>query len=268
MARKRHVAEPEPEEITEDLDEEEGEAEVVAAPDPRDEAIKALRSDLDKEREERLRLEGRMSAPRTEPPPRIEAEETLDDAELDEAIAQGGAKARAVIGKAARIEAKKIAKTYEAAIEDMRTKVDGFGMPALARHEAQLTSVGLTFYKDYEKEINERLAQLPLQTRTQPEAIQQIYALVVGGHLDEIVERRVEEAVKKANGSPGGGPTNVRGRSQGDTRVPSAQELWGPDEAALIASKGGEDNYARKNGFTDWGTMLRETGVLEPKGSA
>lgn len=272
MGRKRRAAEPEPEivddEDVEDEDEQDDEVE-EAKSDPNGDAIKQLRLDLENERAERLVLKGRLEERESRrEAPRAEPEEVVDDTEIDEAIAAGGAKARAVMQKMARIEAQKIAKTFEPAMADMRTKVDGFGLPALARHTAAIESASLTHYTRYKKEIDERLNQLPVETRTQPEAIRQIYALVAGEHLDEIVEERVAAALKKQNGSPGAGPTTIRGRGADDTHVPSAEELWGPAEARMIQSKGGEDAYAKKNGFVDWASMLRETGALEVKGNA
>jgi hypothetical protein len=270
MAKRKRPVE-EPEELEQDEDEEQDEEELEAAPpapDPNAEAIKALRADLDAEKAERFRLEGEVRASRATRDTRPEPDEVLTDAEIDEGIAAGGARARAVMEKAARIEAKKVAKAYEATIADLTSKVDGYGMPALARHEQHIASQGLTFFADYKDEIEKRLGQLPLATRTQPEAVRQIYALVAGEHLDEIVERRVNEALKKANGSPGvGGPTNIRGRGQGDTTLPSASELLGEAEARRIAEKGGEEQFAKKMGLSGWAEFV-ELSRGEARGNA
>ena len=137
------------------------------------------------------------------------------------------------------------------------------GLSALAtqaKHIAKLTG-GMPHYQKFQKEIDAYIGRLPLDMQANPDVYTQAHNLIVGGHLDEIVNERVEQAKRGGRDRAG---TDLPGTSTGRVpsgegdHVPTVEELFGKEQAAALSAVGRTpDEFAKSLGHKDWKTYAK-----------
>lgn len=141
------------------------------------------------------------------------------------------------------------------------------GVASLQSLTKQVALQKLSHYEQYQDEIEGYLQQLAQQA---PDALlnPQVYELahnyVVGQHVDDLVEAKVQEELRRRQQAPVGdiGPAGrVTTHGQGGGKIPSPTELFGPEIEQTLAQKGGADNWAQSLGYQNWADYVQKTEV-------
>lgn len=246
---------PPPEKTAEEIAAEAAAAAAAAAPKG------VTREELDSilgERFERLmgqvaQIAGRpvQITPVPAPPPR---EPELTDEQIEAAILQGQGSA-GTIRRLVTTEATKLARQIISEhIDPLRTQ----GLGAISNLVTQNAAATLPFYKKFQKEIDEQVAQLTPDQQINPLAIKLIHDAVVGANYsavaDEILERRTRQAAEASSGGnmPGGGAA----RAAGTSGEPDLEDFGGRAALRALEFKDGGaqdlDTFARKLGYKNF----------------
>jgi hypothetical protein len=107
----------------------------------------------------------------------------------------------------------------------------------------------MPYFERFQKEINVFLDAYPPDLRVNSKAIKAAYDTVVGSHLDEIAEERIQQHVRQAS-APAVKPSgNQRSAARNQEDVPEAEDLA---PGALSGVGRSEEEFARKLGYKSW----------------
>lgn len=187
--------------------------------------------------------------------------EDVTDEEYENAIAGHITDKR----QAAAVVSKRQAAAIMRATQGLQQKIDQLqtvGMQAISG----LTAQGLAsrpHYKEYKKEIDQMIATLPPEARVNAEALDGVYKLVIGGHIDEIMSKERETALRQAaaptqTGTPAGRTEGAKTNTAASGATPQPQDALEPLALAAIRDKYGStgpeaiDRFVRGQGMKTW----------------
>lgn len=244
------------------------EAAPPTTPDPRDAEIERLRAAYAQESQERARLQGSYDVlarqPAASPAPAATVHQVTED-DIEAALEAGDNK------RAARLSSQMAKQAAAAAVAEMRTQivdplvnqVQNYGMPAISGQATELVRMSLdpedrAVYDRYKAEIDKQLNATNAEFKLAPSNIRAVFDYVAGVHRKELQAEAIEADRRgRVGGTPQ--PTPGRVRSKGSDTIPDAEALYGKDVAVEVRRKGGEDAYARKQGYKDWADRYRQT---------
>ena len=140
------------------------------------------------------------------------------------------------------------------------------GLGAVAELTRASALAGKPLYTRFRSEVDQYIDSMPPASRLNPKLHQLAYEAVVGRHHDELSREATEAAMRQATQDPKAAGSIGRSTSRaagagGSSEVPDAKELFGAEAAIEVASKGGEDAFARRLGYDGWADYLKKTGV-------
>ncbi len=181
-------------------------------------------------------------------PAAVVEEAELTDEQLQTAIAEGNVGAiRGLVDRA-------VNKVRKEEIEPMRNT----GTASLSNLTFEVVKPTLTHYPRFKAEIDQAVADLPVNLRMNPDIIRETHNLIVGRHAADLVKEGVETALRQAAAGGETPGSNVPGAAAGRgvaSKIPNVEELLGKDAAdALVGMGRSPDEHARKLGHKDWPT--------------
>jgi len=259
---------PENEGVEEVVEGERPEVDPRPAPSVSPEEVSQLRETITGLNEQLAEMRGALTAMqsvRREPAAAPIQESLISDEEIEAAIEEGkgaASKVRALVNQTAEQVTRKI-KLEE--IDPLRNS-----SISTLRDLSARSIESLPHYKDYKKEIEQMANQMAPETLVSPETWRLLYNNVIGTHQEEITQRAVEEAMRKARDDTGSPnlPGNSSGRAQ-EPKTPrrSARDIGGDAAAEALRAKGvDEDELVRRMnipGVTTWEEYLEMGRRLE-----
>lgn len=214
-----------------------------AMPDPREAEMQQLKMNLHVMQQSlettnqmlQSVLAGRQQAP-TEPQRRRD----ITEEELEEAFQQGkgASKLKEYLGQMAN-------ELVETHINPLRQT----GLAAISETVMEAMKPKMPYFDRFQKEINVFLDAYPPDLRVNSKAIKAAYDTVVGSHLDEIADERVQQHVRQASAPVTKPGANQRGTMRNQDDVPDAEDMA---PGALSGVGRSEEEFARKLGYKSW----------------
>lgn len=261
--------------------------EAAPAPDY-DAKIEALRQELQASQQQNMALmqqgfqmlqeSQRQTATRT-------TQVELTDEQLEQMLAEGkGAAAiRQMIQSATSRTKDEVARESVAPLAELVQTHGIEAIAALARQAAEdsMPETLKPYAQRYKTEIEQAIAGMAPALKLKVDNIKYAQNLILGNHLQEIVEDERQKVVRQFRDNPSSLPGAAAGR-QGASKepgVPTAEELFGRNspEAKMIAQAGGENAYIAKfakagKGYSQtWAEYVQRHQAMsgqEPKGNA
>ena len=146
------------------------------------------------------------------------------------------------------------------------------GTNAIQHLTRQVATQTLPHYQQYQDEIDAYIGEVARNSpgaMLNPDIYKLAHNFVVGQHVDDIVEQRVQERLR-AKAAPVGDAAPAQGKAPGSPDgVPTPQELFkGNDEVVQsLEQKGGPDVWAQSIGYADWADYVKQTEVNEEWGA-
>lgn len=130
------------------------------------------------------------------------------------------------------------------------------GIGAIAEIRQDMIGAKLPYYERFKKEIDQYVNSLPADQRIRPEVYTIAHNIVVGGHMQEILqEDRTARAPTGQVNTPG-----ARGRQTIET-TPQAEVQLDEDALDELNYKGVDpDSFSRKLGYKSWKDYMQRTG--------
>jgi hypothetical protein len=195
-----------------------------------------------------------MSASRQSEPSREPAlPPDLTDEEINNALREGENPAKVIRRLVANTEAR-----FQSALEHRAKQIEDFGVTSISRLAAEAAKPKMKHYPKYQKEIDGYVSQLHPSQRTSPETYQVAHDVVVGQHIDEIVQEHIE-ADRRRRTAPVAQPGTSGGRgTTTQPQTPSVEELLGKEAAQELRARGkSADQYAQQWGKKDWAEFAK-----------
>jgi len=169
----------------------------------------------------------------------------VTDEEIEAALQEGrGAK---VFRKMVSGETEKLRREMVAAKQAIENESYG----AMTSVASEVARPKMKHYDKYKKEIDDSLAQLPPQSRANPQVHLEVYNMVAGRHMDEIIASEVEAAIRKSRTSaPAPTPGSATSRGTSSPTTQTVKEIFGDDaDRALRAMGRDPDAWAKRMGY-------------------
>jgi len=123
------------------------------------------------------------------------------------------------------------------------------GLDTMGAISNRVVAKELEYLNDYRDEIEAYRQRMPANVRAHPDAIKMAHDFVVSQHLGEIVQKKVDAAVRQAvrDDAPTRPSPHGRGRDFKVEGVPTPSELGLTDQqCAAVEARGGWDEWASK----------------------
>jgi len=201
------------------------------------------------------RMQDQWQQPQRGYTPPVQDEPEDPDVSEDELVnAINGGQGTQAIRKMITKEAKALAKTL---IRDHIDPLRTAGLGAIDELSREVHGSKMEYYKRYEKEIDQYLAQVDPGLRVNPQMRKLAYEAVVGRHVNEIAQEKAEEAIRKQGQDTvvGVPSTKAGARALGQDKivVPMPEDLGGADaEKALREVGRDQEQFAKKLGYKNW----------------
>jgi hypothetical protein len=218
-------------------------AEAPPVIDPRDEEIKQLKINyhqMAQSLETNNQLLQRMLQSGQQQPQAPTRRGPISEEELETAFQEG--KGAAKMKELMNSMAQELVETH---INPLRQT----GLQAIAANTMEMLKPRMPHFDRYQKEIQVFLDAYPPDLRVNAQAIRAAYDTVVGSHLEELAEERVQQHIRQAAApvvKPGG---SQRGRGNREDTVAEADEIA---PGALQGIGRTEEEFARKLGYKSW----------------
>lgn len=201
-----------------------------------------------------------LTAPAPDPlafeAPKVELPPAVSDEEINDAIRTAENPAAVLRGMVKR----ELAAVVKSEVEPLRT----VGLGALGDLARRAAVPEMRHYQRFKGEIDSYIARLDPSLRSRPETWKVAHDAVVGMHHDQLANEAVEEAIRKARDEGTAAPGAGGPGGQGQTKVPSVEEVAGADAAALLKMRGlTPDEFARRIGYESWSDYVKMAQTLE-----
>jgi hypothetical protein len=168
--------------------------------------------------------------------------------------------------KAAQIVQKRhtaIAKREKVDIQQQLAQLQSIGIGAIG-NLTQQSLVNLPHYKTYQKEIETAIGQLGPADKVNATVLREVYNLVIGRHVDEIIENERKAVLRQQMPSPtdtsppGGRRTSADSKKQPSSSAPDPTEVLSPEALQTIKYRFGStgpgaiERFVQSQGEKDW----------------
>lgn len=187
--------------------------------------------------------------------PEPEPEETINDEELVEA---------GLDPKVVKKVAKVIASQRVRGLEQKVQQLEALGLDSMKDFAKELALQKMPYYKDFQRDIDaaiDEVAKLNPAALTKPQVWVKLHDTIVGGNIQDIINREVEKRLRTAQAGGGQVPPTASGRQ---VAAPSGDDDGGLSQAAMKALQfrgWTKDQFAQRLGYADWSDYQKQTAV-------
>lgn len=191
----------------------------------------------------------------------------LSDEQIEQMLAEGrGAQA---IRQMLRTESERTkASVRRESVDPLAELVNVHGVDAIASHSRMLAEQAVDptlkpYIARYRQEIDAAINGMAPQLRLNVNNVRFAYNLILGNHMQEILEEERQKVIRQVREHPESLPGAAVGRQQGkgsDPAVPTADELFGRNspEAKMVRQAGGEDKWIAKHATSKFASKTWE----------